>query len=468
MCWARLESRIIFVFSRLFPTEKSDPELAPFRSGLFVSFFNAFTWQIVIGTPMVLFAEALGATPAQVGLAYSFVFLLTPVQIVAAAYVSRYGFKRVTLTGWSIRTGFLVAPIVLTALAAHYGARSWMATALIWSVFFFCLCRAIGASAIISWLYALLPEKALGRYFANDHFVSGVSGVATLLASAALFAFLPLYVSLLVQYVIALTGSTLGLLYLRRLPDVKRPPSISLWAVLRETPRRMFAPGVFRRYLWLAGWYYVLSTPIPPFAAYYLKVGPGFGAGKIMLFEVVRYLGVIVAAWSIRRRIDEVGARPFLVMALALYAVVAVFWLLFLHSGVGGVPGVFIAYFVLGIGATCWTVANLNYLPQTCGDADRSLLVSIHGAVTTCLGGCSPVVWGWFLKPSSTVGMALSVPAFAAFFVFVLVSATVLWVLIGRLPEDRHTPVEPLMIGNAVLRPMRAVTYLVNLIDLRK
>ena len=47
----------------LFPTAKSDPELLPFRPGLAFAFFNALAWQIGIGTPMVLFAEQLGATP---------------------------------------------------------------------------------------------------------------------------------------------------------------------------------------------------------------------------------------------------------------------------------------------------------------------------------------------------------------------------------------------------------------------
>ncbi len=76
----------------LFPTAQSDPALAPYRAGLLFGFFNALTWQIGIGTPMVLFAERLGASSFQVGLAYSFVFLLTPVQVVATALLPHYGF----------------------------------------------------------------------------------------------------------------------------------------------------------------------------------------------------------------------------------------------------------------------------------------------------------------------------------------------------------------------------------------
>ena len=91
--------------SSLFPTAKSDPELVPFRPGLIFAFFNALAWQIGIGTPMVLFAEQLGASPFQVGLAYSFVFVLTPVQIVSTALLPRYGFKAVMLGGcvWLFR-----------------------------------------------------------------------------------------------------------------------------------------------------------------------------------------------------------------------------------------------------------------------------------------------------------------------------------------------------------------------------
>lgn len=454
------------MFSRLFPTEKTDPELAPFRSGLLFGFFNALTWQIAIGTPMVLFAESLGASPAQVGLAYSFVFLLTPIQVVATAFVPRFGFKRVTLAGWGSRSLFLVVPLVLTALAPRLGVRGWMVHALIWSVFLFCFCRSIGASSMVSWLYGLLPENARGRYFANDQFLSGIAGVGTLLVSAALFACLPIYPALLLQYGIASVGSTLSFVMLRKLPDVPAPGPISLWAVLRGTPRHMFGASVFRSYLWLAVGYYVLSTPVAPFVAYYLKVGPRLSAGQIMVFEVFRYTGVIVAAWTIRRKIDQAGARPFLLLALGLYALVAVFWWVFLHGGHGGLAAIAVAYFTVGLGATCWTVANLNYLPKVCADQERALMVSIHGAVTTCLGGCSPVVWGWLMKTSGAAGPGIDAAVFGWFFVYVLVSATVLSALVARLPEDTETVVEPLVIGNAVLRPVRAAAYLVNLFDL--
>ncbi len=451
----------------LFPSAKHDPELAPFRPGLVFAFFNALAWQIGIGTPMVLFAEELGATPFQVGLAYSFVFVLTPVQIVATALLPRYGFKAVMLGGWRTRSFFLGVPVVLALLALRDGSRAWMIDALVWSVFFFCLFRSIGAASGTSWFYAILPEKVRGRYFASDQFVSAVAGVGTLLASAALFALLPVFAALLVQYFIALAGSTVSYFSLKRLPDAERPRSISVRTVLRDTPRHLFAPTPFRRYVWLAVACAVLVTPIPPFTAYYLKVAAQLSTGQIMLFEVLRYAGVMVAAWAIRRRIDVTGARPYFLLALGLYAIVCVYWWFYLRNGAGGIAGIFAAYFILGLGAATWAIANLNYLPKVVSSEERTLAVSVHGAVTACLGGLSPVLWGLFLKTEAGVSRGIDVQVFQWFFVSVVVGAILLFSLFGRMAEEKGQSVEPILIGNAILRPFRAMTYLVNLVEVR-
>lgn len=450
----------------LFPTAKSDPELAPYRAGLVFGFFNALSWQIGIGTPMVLFAEQLGATPFQVGLAYSFVFLLTPVQIVSTTLLPRFGFKTLMLGCWRIRSLFLAVPAVLAGIAQS-GEQPWMARALIWSVFFFCLFRSIGSASGLSWFYSILPEKLRGRFFAGDQFFSAVASVGTLLACAGLFALLPVYSALLLQYLLALAGSTVSQLALNKLPDADRPASIRLGTVIRDTPRHLLTPSPFRHYVWLAVLFAVLTTPIPPFVAYYLKVGPRISSGQIMLFEVLRYAGVMTAAWVIRRRIDATGAKPFFLLALGLYILVGIYWWLFLESGLGGVGGLYAVYFLTGLAAATWTISNLSYLPKVVADADRTLVVSIHGAVTAFIGGLSPIAWGLLLKENDAPAGGFDANVFQWFFVCVIVGAVVLSSLIARLHEDKGHPVDPIMIGNAILRPFRAASYLINLVEPR-
>jgi MFS family permease len=196
-------------------------------------------------------------------------------------------------------------------------------------------------------------------------------------------------------------------------------------------------------------------------------VGPNFSTGQIMLFEVMRYLGVMAAAWIIRRRIDATGARPFFLLALFIYIVVGTFWWFYLENGFGGIPGILGAYFLLGLGAATWGIANLNYLPQIVTPEERTLAVSVHGAVTACIGGLSPVVWGIFLKSDDGPTRGINPEVFQWFFVTVVVGAIAISYRLVRLPEEKGLSVEPILIGNAILRPFRAVTYLVNLVEPR-
>jgi hypothetical protein len=59
----------------------------------------------------------------------------------------------------------------------------------------------------------------------------------------------------------------------------------------------------------------------------------------------------------------------------------------------------------------------------------------------------------------------LDTGVFQWFFVSVIVGGVVLSSLIARLPEEKGQAVDPILIGNAILRPFRAVTYLVNLVE---
>lgn len=444
-----------------------DPELAPFRPGLRFAFFNALTWQIATGTPLVLLAEQLGASPAQVGLAYSFVFLLTPVQILSTALLPRFGYKRLTLGGWGLRSYMLVVPVTLTVLAPLLGERAWMVPALIASCFGFCLLRAMGMAASLPWFFAILPAGVRGRYFGSDQLLSGLSCMACLITCAILFAVLPPYPALFVQYLLAAAGSWLSYRALRQLPDGPPPPALGLRAIGVGLRRLAFTLGAYRSYLWMTVLCYAATTPFAPFAAYHLKSVAGLPLGLIMIFELVRYSGSALGAWALRRRIDRAGARPFLFLSLALYAALAIYWVIFLRHGAGGLVGLVIAYLTMGFAGTCWMIGNLAYLPKLMSADDRTLGLTLHGAFAALAGGLSVTAWGWALRAEGG-GAGMDLAAFQAMFVTAFVVCVFLAVRLVRLPEPDAPDVEPLLPGSLLLRPHRAVSYLVNLVDPRR
>ena len=158
----------------IFPTQSSSPELYPYRHGLYFSFFNALNWQVAIGIPTVLFMQQLGADSFQVGLVFSWTFLLTPVQVLATAFLPHLGFKRLTLAGWSARGWCLLVPIGLAILAPQQPVP-WMIYAMGTAMFLYSLSRAVGSSAMTTWLYQVIPAKIQGRYWSTDQILAGLA-----------------------------------------------------------------------------------------------------------------------------------------------------------------------------------------------------------------------------------------------------------------------------------------------------
>src|SRR5688500_8333308 len=87
------------------------------QNAFFFACFNALSFQIVLGSPMVLYAKTLDASATVLGILAGMMPLLVIFQIPAANYVDRVGYKRFVFTGWGIRVGliFLIALVPLGA-----------------------------------------------------------------------------------------------------------------------------------------------------------------------------------------------------------------------------------------------------------------------------------------------------------------------------------------------------------------
>ncbi|GIT38705.1 MAG: hypothetical protein Ct9H300mP7_6260 [Verrucomicrobiota bacterium] len=70
-------------------------------------FFNFLSCQIIMDSPIFLYAESLGASATVMGLIAGMTPLMVIFQIPAAAHVGRWGYKFFIATGWSLGFGFL-------------------------------------------------------------------------------------------------------------------------------------------------------------------------------------------------------------------------------------------------------------------------------------------------------------------------------------------------------------------------
>src|SRR5436309_14064112 len=87
------------------------PGKASFPPGMANAFvfatFNALSFQVVLGSPMVLYAKSLEASATVLGIIAGMMPLLVIFQIPAAAHIARVGYKRFVYAGWGTRVMFI-------------------------------------------------------------------------------------------------------------------------------------------------------------------------------------------------------------------------------------------------------------------------------------------------------------------------------------------------------------------------
>jgi hypothetical protein len=417
------------------PATGGGASLAGFRAGYWFGGFNGLTWMIGLGTPMVLLTEQLGGSTFQVGLATSFVVLLFPVQVVATALLPRLGFRRQMVLAWSARATFLSIPLSLVWLAPATPA-DWMASAVVASVFGFCVFRAFGVAAHIAWFAAILPDGLRGRFFATDNAITSVVGVVTLLSCAFLFDRLPTYTAFRTVYFVAVAGSALAVWNLLRLPVGPVPPESPLGRMLGETLTLARRPGLFRHYLWVSLLWLFATIPIPGFAAYYLKVETDVASSQILAYTAVQFIGQIIGATSIRRLIGGIPMRRIFQFANAFAILVCLAWLTVLSDGPRWASILWIAYALFGIAIGLSQAAHFTYLPELAAPEKRPVTIAIFGAITGMLSGLAPMLWGLVLRTEGNV-RGVDLASFSIFFCVGIVLSLAGMLLLQKLPDSR-------------------------------
>src|SRR6266849_11156747 len=129
--------------------------------------FNAFSYQIVLNSPMVLYAKTLGASATVLGIIAGMMPLLVIFQIPAASYIPRLGFKRFVYAGWGMRVMFIFAMALVPLTYIFLNATNRLALLLL-LLFAFNLSRGISSCAWLPWITSLVPAPVRGKYLARD------------------------------------------------------------------------------------------------------------------------------------------------------------------------------------------------------------------------------------------------------------------------------------------------------------
>ncbi|GAB4176615.1 MAG: hypothetical protein Fur0032_16690 [Terrimicrobiaceae bacterium] len=357
--------------------------------------FNAISFQIMMGAPIILFAKSLGASSTVIGIIASFTPLMTVFQLPAARFLDRFGFREFVLMGWGLRTVliFLVAAIPVLGFLDELTKMA----VLLATLFLFNLLRGISSAAWMPWIAALIPEEVRGRFLSRDQMFMHLGCLLSLGASSMIMAGHVDPWEFSVVFLLSAIGGVLSLNFIRRIPEAasgeaaKRGSSPVPW-------RAMMAFPPFIRLLVFNVLYMIVVGSLGVFTVEFLREVKALEISTVLWLSAFSFLGALLALPWCGRIVDQVGSKPLIRVATACFGLVIVGWFLLAARVIPVSWMVFGGFnFLAGVASAMFNLANVRIVMGAMPEMGRNHFFALFTVISSLGLGVSPVAWGLLL-----------------------------------------------------------------------
>ncbi|HMP75746.1 MAG TPA: MFS transporter [Kiritimatiellia bacterium] len=356
---------------------------------------NTFPVTLLLGAPMVLYFKHLGATATVLGILAALPPLLSLLQLPAAHFIERVGYRTFMLRGWSARTVFLflMAAVPLLPSSVPAGSR---AVLMLFLLFIFHTLRGISMCGWLPWLSQWIPEEVRGRYLGREQVLNSFAMLTTSAIAAwwmgpgsGSFAYAGLFL-------LGSLGALASLVFLRRIPDVPVPPesrsaAAPPWrAILRHPPffrLLLFNLVVLAAYAG-SGVFWI------PLLRDHHHVSDRYALNLVVLTSLIAAPCLLLFG----RMADRVGSRPLLALSGASQGVHYLLWcalgarVLPLNNGVA-----FLLQATSALSVSLYGLANMRLLMGLVPAQGRSHFLALFTSLSALASGIMPIVWGVML-----------------------------------------------------------------------
>jgi MFS family permease len=413
------------------------PDLPPQATNSFrFSLFNAVNFQITLGAPMVLYAKALGGSATTIGIVASLAPLMTILQLPTAYFIPRIGYKGFVLFGWSVRAVLLFILAVLPLLM--FLPAAVQTQLMLVCLFLFNVVRGISTGAWLPWLTALVPANARGAFLRSDQFHMQCGGMlAIAIATLVLWSGgEPWQFSLL--FVISGLAGMLSLHFVRKIPEQAKSSGQPIpWLQILKYPpfAKLLIFNVV--YNWVVG-------GLAAFVIAFLEGKAGYTAGQVLAVSLAAAVGAFTTVPFFGLILERTGSKPLLSLAMSLYLVGILFWVLITS---GTVPPHYLLigfnYLILGVAGGLFSIANTRIAMDTMPTMGRNHFFSLFTVFASLSLGLAPIFWGVFLdtlgKNEFSIGF-FQVNRYSTYFVLLSLLGIVTFFLAKPLVEEKGKP----------------------------
>lgn len=452
------------------PDRPNVPGVPNLHPAYWFSAFNALSFQVVLGGPMVLYAKTLGASATVLGVVAGMMPLLTISQIPAASYVDGVGYRRFVIGGWSTRIVFIFL-MALIPFGGGFLAPMTRLVLMLCLLFCFNLSRGISSCAWLPWITGLVPMGSRGRYLAGDQACSNSASflcfltIALLLGAGTVLPAPPHEWQFSLAFLFSAVMGTISLTFLKRMPDIPVPADESAakgpvpWIALASHPP-------FRRLLELDAVWSLAYGGLTTFIVAFLKSSSRLGDGSILALMSVQFLGGLGALWFGGRRLDLHGSKPAFGFIMLAGLMVATGWFLISARIVTPHPwSVLLLILPLGLLNALFSAANNRLAMAIVPRMGRNHFFALFSVVWQVTLGLSPIFWGLLIDAIGDGGthwLGADWNRYSVFFGLVIVAFAAAFVQSRRLDEPKAAGVETLLHELFVQEPHRAVTRLLG------
>lgn len=429
----------------------------------FYSAINSFSFALVTGNTITLYALSLGASSTAVGLLSAFMSLSFFAIPIGKILLKRTSLVRTFAHSWMLRNSSLIPLLIIPWLSVAFGIEQAIFV-LILCVFLFNFFRGIGLIANNPIIGALAPGKDRGSYIVR---ISLINNATALLATIGL-AFLLKFDSGIQTYnLVILIGIITGIfasLLLYRLPEPvksKEKTQSSSNGGFVTRVKEAFTDANFRKFLLS---YLIVGLGMGmarPFIIVFCKEVYTLTDSVVTVFTICSSLGAILMGLIMRLVIDRLGAKPMFVIfsGLGLVSLILVFI----------APGIGFASFSVVFLSIISAVTNMGFAGQEnaaqtyfFGMVKKDDVLDLSMLYYFILGGTGAIgaiVGGFVLDGFTDLGLS-NLASFRLFFTFAM-ALIGLGIFLARTLQDQGSyAVKDTLAVLFSPRDMRALTLL--------
>ena len=368
---------------------------------------NAVSYQICLGSPLILFANQLGASAVVLGVLAGLAPLTSILQLAVARYASQIGYRNLMLRGWSTRVAVLIFLVVLP-LVVHLVGAALAVWALLAILLIFNLSRAIAVCSWLPWIAAIVPKSLRGFYLSWDRlFVNG--GTLVALAISGVILLERSMVGYAAVFFVSFLGGVVSLYFLNRIPEPQMGPAPTSLPPETLQWRGLLADKAFSRLIAFSATVQLVIAANSTFTVVFVRDQVGMGNGPILWLTAGAAVLSMAALQLLRRKVDLVGSKPLLAFVLGWWAMYFVLWFVLSVNGISQpVLAVCLLMLANGFFAAVYDLALTRLLMNIAGDRPASAqYFALHSVVSSTVTGLAPIGWGFLLDSMRGVGVQL-------------------------------------------------------------